>query len=187
METLSIVIIAILAIAVLSILFAFYYIYFIARKREVEALEVERPGIGRQEMIPFDEDIEEALYKKRVVCPECGEDVDPYDEVCPHCESRMSSGVFECSNCGKEVDPRDKECPHCGDILLPDPFVCPSCGRPVEMDATRCDSCGARFWSPIRLDDASVKKRVRKFEEPKGEESEEESPERGPQKRRSYR
>ena len=138
-------------------------------------------------MIPFNEEIEEALYKKRVVCPECGEDVDPYDEECPSCCSRMRSVVFECSNCGKEVDPRDTECPHCGDILLPDPFVCPSCNKPVEIDATRCDNCNARFWSPIRLDEASMKKRMKSFEEPKEEEKVEESDEPAVRRRRAYR
>lgn len=178
MDTMTIAIIAFLVILIVGILIAFYYVYFLSRRRtEVEALEYDRPGKRMTEMVPFDEEVEEALYKKRVVCPVCGEDVDPYDEECPACGAKLSSGVFECSNCGKEVDPRDKECPHCGEILLPDPFVCPNCNKPVEMDATKCDSCGARFWSPIRLDEVSMKKRIRKFEEP------EEEPEEEPQER----
>ncbi|MFW3146731.1 MAG: zinc ribbon domain-containing protein [Thermoplasmatota archaeon] len=169
-------------------IFGLVLVYFIItrRKPEVQALEMERPGYGAREMVPFDEEMEEALYKKRIVCPECGEDVDPYDEECPACGSRMKAGIFECSNCAREVDPRDKECPHCGEILLPDPFVCPSCGRPVEADSSRCDSCGARYWSPIRLDEASLKKRTRREEEEKVEEPPEEPPEK-PRRVRGYR
>ena len=85
-------------------------------------------------MVPFDEEMEEALYRRRVVCPDCGEEVDPYDDECPACGARMTFGEFECSNCGEAVDPRDKECPKCGEILLPDPFVCPKCSKPVEAD-----------------------------------------------------
>ncbi|MGA1866779.1 MAG: zinc ribbon domain-containing protein, partial [Thermoplasmatota archaeon] len=71
---------------------------------------------------------------------------------------------FECPNCGSWVDPRERECPKCGEILLPEPFVCPNCMAAVEADATRCDNCRARFWSPIRLDDKTLKGRMKKFE-----------------------
>jgi len=156
------IIVAIGLIVIFAIVIIIYYIAT-RKKPEVEAVEVNRRYGGGREMVPFDEDMEEALSRRRVVCPDCGEEVDPYDENCPSCGARMIYGEFECSNCGAAVDPRDKECPKCGEILLPDPFVCPSCQRPVDSDATRCDSCGARFWSPIRLDERSMKSRLKKF------------------------
>jgi uncharacterized OB-fold protein len=177
-----------LAIGLIVIFAIVIIIYYMAtrRKSEVEAVEVDRRQGGRREMVPFDEDMEEALYRRRVVCPDCGDEVDPYDENCPSCGARMTFGEFECSNCGEAVDPRDKECPKCGEILLPDPFVCPSCSKPVEADATRCDNCGARFWSPIRLDEKAMKDRLKKFadDEEKAEPEEEEA---RPKRRRAYR
>jgi hypothetical protein len=53
------------------------------------------------------------------------------------------------------------------------------------MDATTCDTCGSRFWSPIRLDEESMKERLHDIEEPALEQEvlEEEEPVR----RRAYR
>lgn len=183
MDTWAYILAAVLLIVIVLAIVIYYIIT--SRKKEVEAVEVERPQTGAREIIPFDEDMEAALYKKKVVCPECKEDVDPYDEVCPYCQVRLKFGEFECSNCGSLVDPRDKECPQCGEILFPDPFVCPNCQAAVEADSTKCDSCGARFWSPIRLDERSLKSRLRKLEDV-GSEPEPEKEER-PSRRRAYR
>ncbi|MBN1389926.1 MAG: zinc ribbon domain-containing protein [Candidatus Thermoplasmatota archaeon] len=140
------------------------YIIMSSRRREVEAVEVERPRRGKREMVPFDKDIETALYKKRTVCPECSSEVDPYDEECYNCHARLKIGEYECPNCSSLVDPRDRECPQCGEILLVEPYVCPNCLSAVEADAVRCDSCRARFWSPIRLDEKTQKSRLKKLE-----------------------
>ncbi len=162
-------------------------IWFISKQQKgnVEAIEDEAPRRGMREMIPFDEEAAEVLERRIVKCSKCDEDVSPYDEECPHCGSRLSIGIYECSNCGETVDPRDKECPHCGENLLPDPYVCPNCLKPVEEDSQKCDSCGSRYWSPILLDEKTMKKKRRKFEEPEEPESEPE-PER-PRRRRAYR
>jgi DNA-directed RNA polymerase subunit RPC12/RpoP len=162
-------------------------IWFISRhqRRQVEAIEEEPRRGSMREMVPFDEEAAEVLERRIVRCSKCDEEVSPYDDECPHCGARLTVGIYECSSCGKEVDPRDKECPHCGEILLPEPYVCPNCSKPVEDDARKCDSCGARFWSPILLDEASLKKKVRK-EEPLTQPNQEEPPVR-PARRRSLR
>ncbi|MBN1538833.1 MAG: zinc ribbon domain-containing protein [Candidatus Thermoplasmatota archaeon] len=151
------------------------YIILSNRRREVEAVEIARPRRRGREIVPFNEDIEAALYKRRVLCPECDEEVNPFDQECPSCHCRLRPDEFECPNCGSLVDPRDRECPHCGEILLPEPFVCPNCLSPVEPDAVRCDNCRAKFWSPIRLDETTLKSRLKKIEnaseEPKWEKS----------------
>ena len=185
METWTVILIVAIPIAILFAIGIYYIMIMSRRRKDIEAVEVERPYDRTTEITPFDEDMEEALYKKRVVCPDCGEDVDPYDEECPACGVRLSFGEFECSNCGSSVDPRDKECPQCGEILFPDPFVCPNCQSPVEADSERCDSCGARYWSPIRLDEKSMKERLHSFEEP--EFVEEPELEERPVGRRAYR
>jgi DNA-directed RNA polymerase subunit RPC12/RpoP/Na+-transporting methylmalonyl-CoA/oxaloacetate decarboxylase gamma subunit len=168
--------------------FVIAIIWFISRqqRRQVEAIEEEPRAIGRREMIPFDDEAAEVLERRIVRCSKCDEEVSPYDEECPHCGARLSVGIYECSSCGKEVDPRDKECPHCGEILLPEPYVCPSCGKPVEEDARRCDICGARFWSPILLDERSLKKKAVR-EEPEPEPEPERDSPRRPVRRRSLR
>jgi hypothetical protein len=185
METWALILAVALFLAILLALGIYYIITQSRKRREIESVEVEGPRWRTDEIMPFDEDMEEALYKKRVVCPDCGEDVDPYDEECPACGARMTFGEFECSNCGSGVDPRDKECPQCGEILFPDPFVCPNCQSPVEAESERCDSCGARYWSPIRLDEKSMKERLHSFEEP--ELIEEPELEERPVARRAYR
>ena len=67
----------ILAGALLVVIAIVIVIYYVLgnRRKEVEAVEVDRPERRTREITPFDEDMEEALYKKRVVCPDCGEDV----------------------------------------------------------------------------------------------------------------
>ena len=85
METWAYILAAVLFIVI--VLAILVYIIISSRRKEIEAVEVDRPRGGVREIIPFDEDMEEALYKKKVVCPECKEDVDPYDEECPYCHS----------------------------------------------------------------------------------------------------
>ena len=154
------------------------------KKPQVEAIEEHERHYHDRETIPFDEEAAEVLERRIVRCSKCDEEVSPYDEYCPHCDSKLVVGSYECSSCGKDVDPRDKECPHCGEILLPDPYVCPVCGKPVESDSTKCDSCGAKYWSPILLDENSLKKK-KIAEQPIEEEPPQE--EERPRRRRAYR
>jgi DNA-directed RNA polymerase subunit RPC12/RpoP len=170
----------------LVVVFVIFKVLTSQRRPQVEAIEEDRRPMDRREFVPFDEEAAEVLERRIVRCSKCDEEVSPYDDYCPHCEARLTIGAYECSNCGKDVDPRDKECPHCGEILLPDPYVCPVCGRPVEQDSTKCDSCGAKYWSPILLDEASLK-RKKIAEQPQQVEEEEEVEEERPRRRRAYR
>lgn len=157
-------------IGLIAALVVAYIIYFIYRSRKPKEVGEEIPARYREDEFFYDEGMDEAFSKRVFTCEKCGEEISPYDEECPSCGSRLRPGVFECSNCGREVDPRDKECPHCGEILLPEPYVCPKCGNPVEADSTSCDRCRAKFWSPILLDEGSIKKRRRKIPQPEEEE-----------------
>jgi DNA-directed RNA polymerase subunit RPC12/RpoP len=181
----DIIVMILIGFGLLLALIAIIWVISRQQRRQVEAIEEEPGRRDRREIIPFDEEAAEVLERRIVRCSKCDEEVSPYDEECPHCNARLSVGIYECSSCGKEVDPRDKECPHCGEILLPEPYVCPNCGRPVEKDARRCDNCGARFWSPILLDEASMKKKTGKSEPESIEPVEE--PRRRPQRRRPLR
>lgn len=183
MDTIWIVLIgAFVALAVILIIIKFATRQ---RKPQLEAIEEEGQRYHQREMIPFDDEAAEVLERRIVRCSKCDEEVSPYDEFCPHCDARLVIGSYECSSCGKDVDPRDKECPHCGEILMPDPYVCPVCGKPVEGDSTKCDSCGAKYWSPILLDEMSLKKKRRVMEmEAEEKEEEPEEPSRG---RRNFR
>lgn len=183
MDTLYLIIIAFVVVAAVLMV-----IWFISRqqRQRIEVVEEENVRSHRDEYIPFDEEAAEVLERRIVKCSECDEEVSPYDEECPNCGARLSMAVYECSNCSKEVDPRDKECPHCGEILLPDPYVCPNCMKPVEEDSTKCDYCGARYWSPILLDEKSLKKKTSRTQPVEEPEPEEERPSR-PVRRRSYR
>jgi DNA-directed RNA polymerase subunit RPC12/RpoP len=174
---------------IFGLLIALVIIFWIIsrqRRGQVEAIEEDLPRRPPREMVVFDEEAAEVLERRIVKCSNCSGEVSPYDEECPNCGARLSLGRYECSNCGSEVDPRDKECPQCGEILLPDPYVCPNCLKPVEMDSQRCDNCGARYWSPILLDEATLKKRRRKLEDT-GIPKPEEKPEETSRRRRSLR
>ena len=167
----------IIAIAVIVI----YYLITKGSSRSEEALEI-KDRSRRGSMTPFSDRSDEMLASRQFVCPECGEGVGPRDEECPACGKKLVLGEFECNNCGKTVDPTYTECPYCGEILLPEPYVCPRCHSPVEFDATSCDACKSKFWSPILLDEASMKKRKAKYGGQPGEMKEGKKPSTAPRK-----
>ena len=162
MDTIIWILIGIGAFVILMALV--WFITKLSQRKPVEVVEEERYRPRKEEMVPFDEEVMEVLERRIIRCANCDEEVSPYDDVCPHCGARLSMNIYECSNCGKEVDPRDRECPHCGEILLPEPYVCPKCFKPVEADASKCDYCGATFWSPILLDEETLKRKKKHIE-----------------------
>jgi len=150
-------------------------LYFLLRpKRDKVATAEARPGQMRGWSMEDDEEMEEALSRRIFTCPNCDTEVGPYDEECPSCGAHLKVGEFECPNCGQNVDPRDRECPVCGEILTPEPYVCPNCYSVVEPDTRRCDRCGTSFWSPIQLDENTLKKKRREYIREEDEEGKEE-------------
>ena len=161
---------------IILIVVVFVIGYFLLRqnRRNVVPEAVERPRYHQGFDDYIDEDMEEAISRRIFTCPNCDTEVGPFDEECPSCGAHLKVGEFECPNCGQNVDPRDRECPVCGEILTPEPYVCPNCYSVVEPDTRRCDRCGTSFWSPIQLDENTLKKKRREYIREEDEEGKEE-------------
>lgn len=60
---------------------------------------------------------------KKMICPECGHEIDENEECCPNCgypttdipreEKEDDNQLAQCPNCGKEISAIAKECPYC--------------------------------------------------------------------------
>ena len=68
--------------------------------------------------------------KKQCVCPNCGADMKPSEDI--------SSPVYVCPECGCTIDGEDQEfdcqnaCPNCNQLL--DGNECPYCGYDLGSD-----------------------------------------------------
>ena len=155
----------------------FLLIFFLWPKKQADAIEMRGPR-RRMDTLDYQEPDEE-LMNRKFLCPKCNSEVYYDEEECPSCGNAFVKGEFECPSCSKMVDPREKECPYCGEILLEEPYVCPNCSNPVSPDSTRCDRCNITYWSPIKLDQRTLKNRKRpvateeRAEEPKEDNKEE--------------
>ncbi len=69
-----------------------------------------------------------------LVCPGCGEAVQPEWSFCPACERPLAEA--RCPGCGDAVKAHWKRCPACGRRL-----ACSACGRRLPPDATDCPHC----------------------------------------------
>lgn len=60
---------------------------------------------------------------KKMICPECGHEINENEECCPNCgypttdipreEKEDGNQLAQCPNCGKEISVIAKECPYC--------------------------------------------------------------------------
>lgn len=99
-------------------------------------------------------------------CPDCGARIDPRDEFCAGCGSRLQSAEearaatekLSCPKCGNAANPTEPFCGHCGAPLGEEPEVpqaapagapaaasaaaCPNCGMTVNPGDAACGTCG---------------------------------------------
>ncbi len=67
-----------------------------------------------------------------------------YTQYPPRSESHnREKGQILCPQCGNPVDPNWKVCPYCGYVLKKEPKRCPQCGEIVDPSWTVCPYCGA--------------------------------------------
>ena len=60
---------------------------------------------------------------KHAQCPECGNQLGPYDQTCQKCGRGLSyeagEGHVGCAVCGADIDAYTETCPQCGETGYP--------------------------------------------------------------------
>jgi RNA polymerase subunit RPABC4/transcription elongation factor Spt4 len=127
---------------------------------------------GGMEPGTLPEEFMDQPMKEKVMCSECGSEIDADVRVCPECGEEFEGEEFQCPKCQKLVPEEADVCPHCGNKFLElvetpteeseeekrkeekkiddkttvvDKLTCSECGAVVDEKMDKCPGCGEPF------------------------------------------